>query len=77
MGVQGGCIPRPDSSACELRRAGQKNHPKLSAREQCELLGISRSSLHCRRVEEHAKGTRLLRVLDEIYMKGLTTLPAK
>ena len=29
----------PDSSACEPCRADQKNHPQLSVREQCELLG--------------------------------------
>ena len=54
-----------------MNRAGlvEKNHPQLSVREQCELLGVSRSSLHYRRVEEPAEGRRLLRVLDEIYMK--------
>jgi putative transposase len=58
----------PDSSAYEPRRAGGKNHPGLSVREQCELLGVSRSTLNYRPVEEDPEDTRIMRILDEIYM---------
>jgi len=47
----------------------EQNHPQLSVRAQCELLGVSRSSLTYRRVEEPTETTRLMRALDEIYMK--------
>ena len=47
----------------------EQNHPQLSVREQCKLLGVSRSSLTYRRVEEPEETTRLMRALDEIYMK--------
>lgn len=47
----------------------EKNHPKLSVREQCELLRVSRSSLSYRPVEEDPEDARIMRILDEIYMK--------
>ena len=46
----------------------EKNHPGLSVREQCELLGVSRSTLNYRPVEEDLEDTRIMRILDEIYM---------
>jgi putative transposase len=46
-----------------------KTHPKLSVREQCHLLGVCRSSLSYRPVRESPEDVRLMRILDEIYMK--------
>ncbi|MEX1045660.1 MAG: hypothetical protein WEC73_05985, partial [Chthoniobacterales bacterium] len=37
----------------------EQNHPQLSVREQCELLGVSRSSSTYRRVEEPAETTQM------------------
>jgi putative transposase len=39
----------------------------LSVRRQCELLGLSRSSLYYQGVPESAENLRLLRLLDEEY----------
>ena len=47
----------------------EQNHRQLSVREQCKLLGVPRSSLGYRRVKDAPETTRLMRVLDEIYMK--------
>ncbi len=42
-------------------------HPALSVRRQCELLGLSRSSLYYEAVPESAENLRLMRLLDEEY----------
>jgi len=47
----------------------EKSHPKLSVREQCRLLGVSRTALSYKPVEESAEDVRLMRLMDEIYMK--------
>ncbi len=47
----------------------EKEHPKLSQRAQCELLGVSRSRLHYVPVAESAEDLRLKRLLDEIYLR--------
>ena len=47
----------------------EQNHRQLSVREQCKLLGVPRSSLGYRQVKDAPETTRLMRVLDEIYMK--------
>lgn len=47
----------------------EKSHPKLSVREQCELLSVSRSTLNYKPVEERGEDTRIMRILDAIYMK--------
>lgn len=46
-----------------------KTHPKLSVREQCRLLGIPRSSLNYRPIPEKPEEVRVMRILDELYMK--------
>lgn len=46
----------------------EKNHPKLSVREQCKLLGVTRSSINYRPVEEDPEDGQIMRLLDEIYM---------
>jgi putative transposase len=42
-------------------------HAQLSVRRQCELLGLSRSSLYYEPAEESAENLRLMRLLDEQY----------
>ena len=46
----------------------EKSHPTLSVRAQCELLGVSRSLLNYQPVEESEEDTRIMRLLDKIYM---------
>lgn len=46
----------------------EKNHPKLSRREQCRLLGFARSTLDYQPVPESPEDIRVKRLLDEIYM---------
>lgn len=46
----------------------EKNHPKLSMRKQCELLGVARSSVIYQAVPEDPEDIRIKRLLDEIYM---------
>ena len=46
----------------------EKNHPKLSMRKQCELLGVARSSVSYQAVPEDPEDIRIKRLLDEIYM---------
>ena len=52
-----------------MKRAGlvEKRHPELSVREQCKILGVARSALNYKPVEESAEDTRIMRILDEIY----------
>ena len=45
-----------------------KNHPELSMRRQCELLGVARSSVDYEPVAESAEDLRIKRLLDKIYM---------
>jgi putative transposase len=42
-------------------------HPALSVRRQCELLGLSRSSLYYEPGGEAAGDLRLMRLIDELY----------
>jgi putative transposase len=44
-------------------------HPVLSLRRQCELLGLSRSSLYYEAVGESAENLHLMRLLDEQYLR--------
>jgi putative transposase len=41
----------------------------LSVRRQCQLLGLSRSTWHYRSVEESADNLRLMRQIDEQYLR--------
>jgi len=50
-----------------LRPLIEAGHPELSVRRQCELLGLSRSSLYYRPALETAENLRLMRLLDEEY----------
>lgn len=44
-------------------------HPKLSLRTQCELLSVSRSSLDYVPVPVSAEDLRIMRIMDEIYLR--------
>jgi putative transposase len=45
----------------------EADHPLLSVRRQCELLGLSRSSLYYGPAGETAENLRLMRLIDEEY----------
>ena len=45
----------------------EPDHPALSVRRQCELLGLSRSSLYYEPGGEAAEDLRLMRLIDEQY----------
>jgi len=52
-------------------RAGlvEKDHPKISLRRQCELLGVARSTVDYVPVAENPEDIRIKRLLDVIFMK--------
>jgi putative transposase len=45
------------------------NHPRLSVRRQCELMGLSRSSVYYQPACETAENLHLMRQMDEQYLK--------
>ncbi len=45
----------------------EPDHPDLSVRRQCELLGLPRSTLYYRPAGETADNLRLMRLIDEQY----------
>lgn len=45
------------------------NHKKLSIRRQCELIGLNRASFYYQRTTENAENLRLMRLIDEQYLK--------
>jgi putative transposase len=50
-----------------LRSLIETGHSQVSVRRQCELLGLSRSSLYYEPVAESAENLRLMRLLDQEY----------
>ena len=52
-----------------MKRAGlvEKKHPKLSVREQCKILGVTRSALNYKPVGTRGRDAQIMRILDEIY----------
>jgi putative transposase len=44
------------------------DHPELSVRRQCELLGLNRSSLYDEPIGETEANLRLMRLIDEKYL---------
>ena len=44
-------------------------HPELSIRRQCELLGLARSTLYYRGVGDSEENLQLMRLIDEQYMR--------
>lgn len=47
----------------------EKNHSKLSLREQCKLLKVARSTLNYQSVETSEEDREIMRIMDKIYMK--------
>jgi putative transposase len=47
----------------------EPDHPELSIRQQCELLGLARSSYYYTSVEESEENLHLMRLLDEQYTR--------
>ena len=47
----------------------ETNHPLLSVRRQCELLGLSRSTLYYQPAGESAENLHLMRLIDEQYLR--------
>jgi putative transposase len=47
------------------------HHPRLSIQQQCELLGVPRSTYYYQPLAESAENLRLFRQLDQLYMKRL------
>ena len=54
-------------SADARRRLIEPDHPELSVRRQCALLGLNRSSLYYEPAGESAENLRLMRRIDEQY----------
>ena len=46
----------------------EKDHPKLSLRAQCKLLGMTRSTLDYKPVPESDEDLRIMRIMDETYL---------
>ena len=46
----------------------EKEHPKISMRKQCGLIGVARSTACYEPVEEDPEEIRIKRLLDEIYL---------
>jgi putative transposase len=53
----------------KARRALVEPHSEVSMRRQCELLGVSRSSLYYEPVEPDAEELRLMRRVDELHLE--------
>jgi putative transposase len=47
----------------------ETNHPQLSVRRQCELVGLSRATLYRRPRGETPVNLRLMRLIDEEYTR--------
>jgi putative transposase len=43
------------------------NHPELSVRRQCELLGLNRSTFYYEPIGVTSEDLRLMRLIDELY----------
>jgi hypothetical protein len=54
-----------------------KQHPKISMRKQSKLLGVARSTITYRPVEEDPEDIRIKRLLDEIYMNLKSAVQTK
>src|SRR3954451_13610630 len=55
-------------SSCEHKRPLiEAGHPALSVRRQCELLGLTRSSLYHKPAGETSEDLRLMRLIDKQY----------
>lgn len=57
------------SSVEAKRQLVEPNHPELSIRRQCELLGLNRATFYYQPAGESAYNLQLMRLLDEQYMR--------
>jgi putative transposase len=48
----------------------QRDHPEISVRRQCELLGVNRAGLYYEPLGESEENLYLMRLLDEQYMRA-------
>lgn len=53
----------------EARAWIERDHPQLSIREQCRLLGIHRSTAYYEPASESAENLGLMRLIDEEYLR--------
>jgi putative transposase len=53
----------------DKRRWIDWNNPSLSVREQCELLGLNRSSLYYEPLSESPENLQIMRMIDEEYLR--------
>jgi putative transposase len=53
----------------ELRSLVEPEHPHLSVRRQCQLLGLARSSLYYQAIPETAENLALMRLIDQQYLR--------
>lgn len=56
-------------SLTEKRSWIEREHPQISIRRQCALLGLNRSSWYFEPAGETAENLRLMRLLDEQYLR--------
>jgi putative transposase len=47
----------------------ESEHPEISVRRQCELLGVNRSSLYYQPIGESEENLKLMRLIDEEYTR--------
>jgi putative transposase len=47
----------------------EPGHPTISMRRQCELIGLGRSSLYYQPTSETAFNLKLMRLIDQQYLK--------
>ena len=47
----------------------ESGHPQFGIRRQCELLGLNRSSFNCESATETIENLRVMRRIDEQYLK--------
>ncbi|MFN3983757.1 MAG: IS3 family transposase, partial [Caldilinea sp.] len=57
------------SSPDRLRSWIEPDHPQLSIRRQCALLGLNRSTWHYRAAEASKENLCLMRLIDEQYLR--------
>lgn len=50
----------------------EENHPELSMRKQCKLLGVSRSSVYYKKVDESQEDRAIMHAMDKIYTEDPT-----
>jgi len=53
-----------------MRPLVERDHPEISIRRQCELLGVNRSGLYYEPVGESEENLLLMRLLDEQYTRA-------